>query len=306
MLLALAAAAGFAAAATLADLRTQTLAESDAGTLSLEVRTPEDTSVFDLAELPDGRLASAIVLQLTNSGPRPVALRSVELVGTAYTADDVAGRRVSPGGQTRVALLRPVDCDDPEPTGGTTTVLVRALTDAGEREQRLHAALDPWLMSGELGRRACGDIPPTEALSAAETSSRFDDGGLLLELELRNESADVLTLRAVRPATEGIALELLTEDGAPLHLPLRVPAGDFTRPRPLSDPARAATVRLAARIQVVSCEALPRHGAAFEGGPFALVDVDGEHRSGTTLLGDAYSLLSRLRAESCAPSSAAS
>jgi hypothetical protein len=292
-LLALGAVLGYA----VAEVRTDRLGEGDGGVLALESGGISQGRFYDVATLGDGRLAAAVPITLINAGPRPVALREVVLEGTGFAAQDVEGRRLEPRATTNVVLLRAIDCDQLE--AGRTAVpplVVTALTDAGEREQRLTPTIEPFTLSGEMNRAACGRVPPGEALVVTSEQVRYEPRVARVELVVRNGSADVLTVRDLRPL-QGLQLRLLDEQGQPVALPLRVPAGDFTQPRsPFGDDL--PRLRLTAEVTIPDCSQLLRANP-FEGGPLVEVDVDGGLGSGTAFFGDGSGVLDRLRRTAC-------
>lgn len=299
----LAAAVGFGSATLVADWRTDRLGETDAGTLSLEVGAPENWGYQGLARTADGRVATAVVLDVRNTGPRPIALHDVRLEGAGWAAEDLGGRRVAAGGAARVSLVRPVDCDDlPAGYGGSgssVAVLVRAVTDAGPRQQRVVGAVDSWLTSGELDRQACGEVPAEQAVQELVSRQRNTDAGTELRVRLGNASRRPVAITRVR-VPPGLRVEVLDGSGElPLPLPLALPAGDFDEPK---DPYEAAQpgVPLTLRVRVADCARLGTARPAVDyGRPLVELDVEGQPGSGTAFLGDGASVVSRLQADFC-------
>jgi hypothetical protein len=299
--LALTAVTGVAVGAALTDLRTQVLAETDASTLSLEARGVEDEEIFELVDDPDGRPSRALVVELRNTGPREVGIESVELVGTGFVAEDVAGRRLREGGRLRLTLLRTVDCAverDGRPVDRPAPLLVRGLTDAGPREVSVRARLDPYLLADDLERSACGQVPAGQALYVEERRTRFADGVARVEVAVSNGSARPLEVRSL-VVPPGLAVRLVDENGQEVGLPLRLPAGDFSVPRRGYPPAGGDPLLLVAEISVAACDALPTRPSQLEGEPLVAVEVTDGEETGETFFGDPFQLLGRLRSTAC-------
>lgn len=299
-----AAAVGFGSATLLADWRTDTLGESDARTLSLEVTPVADGGDGGFGRDRDGRLVRTVPLTVRNTGPREIALDRVWLDGTEWRSEDASGRRLAPRGRARVVLLRPIDCDRlPEPArdgpGPAPSAVVRAVTDAGVREHRATAVVDAWTLSGEPDRRACGVLPAEEAVVSQELGERVVGQGVDVGVQLGNASRyDVEVTGVTVPA--GTAVQVLDEAGlAPLPLPLRLPAGQFAGPRePFQEELRWLPVTL--RLTVLDCALLsPTRSVLDRGRAHIGLDVASELGSGATDLLDGEGLLYRLRSERC-------
>lgn len=298
---ALALAVGFGSATMLAEWRTERLGETDAGALSVEVNAVRDGGGPTFGRSDGGRLTMTMRMEVRNTGPRDIELRQVRLEGTAWVAADARGRRLARGDSAWIGLMRAVDCTDlPAPVREwdmpALTAVVTALTGAGERQRRAEGALEGWLSGRELDRQACGELEPAEAVQA-QVSQQPGPGSLALHVQLANGSRHDLTLtRGWVP--EGLRLEVLDGTGAaPAALPVRLPAGDFGRPRP---PQRGAgpVVPLVLRVTVADCARL-RPVYASEGQPLVQLDVASDRQAQMLPLGDLYGSVQRLRAEAC-------
>jgi hypothetical protein len=298
-------AVGFGSATLLADWRTDRLGETDAGALSLEVAQPQDWGYAGLSRTRDGRVATTVLLDVRNTGPRDVALDRVWLEGTAWASEDVQGRRIEPRSSARVVLLRPIDCDRlPEPWRGwpeptSPAVVVRAVTEAGPREQRVPAAVEGWSLSGESDRRACGEVPVDEAVQPVQTRQHFSQAGTELRVELANASRHDVTVNRVR-VPPGLQVQVLDPSGlTPLPMPLRLPAGDFREPHQHPD-AGLPSMPLMLRVSIADCVRLAATRPAEDEGR-ALVELDVESASGNGVahLFDGFSALSRLHVDGC-------
>ena len=297
-------AVGAGSATLVADWRTDRLLESDAGALSLEVVSSENVAHYGFGRTQEGRAAMAVQLDVRNTGPRTVALEHVVVEGTGFVAEGVRGRRVQPGEVARLALLRPVRCTDlpdphREPESASSALVVRAVTEAGQQEQRLPGAVEGWLTGRHLDRQACGETLPSDAVHQLQSREYFRGGAVELHVQLANTSRHDLVLTSAWTAA-GLGLQVLDgSGGAPLPMPVRLPGGDFSEPRdPMSGPLEA--VALVLRVSVVDCGLLPVSAPPYDGGsPLVELDVASETLSQVTGLGDLYSVLPRLRGPAC-------
>lgn len=303
--IALAAAVGFGAATLLADVRTDTLGESDAGTLSLEVRVTEDWGDGRLSRGTDGGLVRALSVYVRNTGPREIALEGVWLEGTDWRSEDATGRRVAARRSAYVVLVRPVDCDrlpeeSPEGPGPAPTAVVRAVTDAGVREQRVPAAADGWVLSSEPDRRSCGVVPPDEAVQAGVFETRSFPAGADLDAQLGNVSRYVVEVTGVQ-APPGVQVQVLDESGStPLPLPLRLAGVDVPGPRSPFAEVQYPSLEVTLRVTIADCALLaPTRSILDRGQAQIALEVESELGAGTTHLHDAEGIVTRLREEGC-------
>lgn len=297
--LALAVAVGFVTATALAEVRLTTLRESDDGVLSLEVRLETVDYSSMLITDADGRPAVSTSVVLHNTGPRPVALERAELLGTDYRSDDLAGRRVQPGDQAVVPLLRRVDCGDTSRSPAPGPLQVEGTTGAGPRTVELRMSTDVLGIHDHQVRRACGQASQLEALQVVEHAPQVDGATAVLSAELSNGSAEPLVVQQVR-TRPGLRLVRL-EDGAgqPLALPLELPPGDFDPP---TDPyeARGQAQEVAVVVAVDDCTVLPAPRA--DGVFVPLVDaVVGEHVGAASSWGGDPTVVLRLWQAACPP-----
>ena len=299
-----AAVVGFGSATLLADWRTDRLGETDAGTLSLEIAHLEEWGDGRLGRSRDGRPVRTLPVEIRNTGPREVALDRVWLAGTDWTSEDAPGRRVAPRRSARIVLLKPVDCDRlPEPGRSgpepVPSVVVRAVTDAGMREQRVPGAVDGWVVSGEPDRQACGAVPADEAVQAVAYDQRFFHAGTELRAQLVNRSRYEVEVTAVR-VPPGLRVQVLDESAQTLlPMPLRLPAADFRVPREVLDEG-LPSLPVTLRVTVADCALLAPTRSPLEMGRALLeLDVESELGNGVTHLPDDNGVLYRLHAEGC-------
>ena len=247
----LAALVGFALATLLADMRTTTLQESDEGVLSFEV-SHDGYIRPSIAASADGRPALITSVSLLNTGPRPVALERVELMGTSYRSDDLRGRRLDPGADSVVALLRPVDCANLELTRAPGALRVHATTGAGTSSTDLRISTDLLQGHDEQIRSACGLSPAESALFVQDGRDSLEGTTLVIDLVLRNATAEARSVARLVP-TEGLRIVGVTSrDRSPVDLPLRLEPGDFDPP---VDPYVGAgpETELSVRLEVDDC-----------------------------------------------------
>lgn len=226
--LALAAAVGFGTATVLAEARQTSLDDGPDGVLSLDVELePVDAGAL-LAVTAAGEPALSATVVLRNTGPRPVALESAELVNTPWRSDELAGRRVADGDRTELTLLRPLDCGDLTATPAPGPLLVRATTGSGSKTAALRISFDGLAFADEMAAGACGQAEPTAAVASTETRVELQDDRMLITVELANASARPLALTSLQPLP-GLRLTAL-QDGANVALPLPLPPGDYDPP----------------------------------------------------------------------------
>jgi hypothetical protein len=228
----LAAALGFGAATALAERRQSSLDDSPDGVLSLDVVGDQQLlSSSALVSSADGTPALVASVELRNTGPAPVALESAELMGTAYRAEDVAGRRVGERDRTTVRLLRPVRCDEPARPGPPGPLRVRAMTRAGPRTADLRLDTQSAAVADDLAQAACGRSSPAGSLLVTEPAAAVVEGARArVAAELGNGSGSPILLQSVR-APAGLRIVALQDDaGEQVPLPLELPPGDFDPP----------------------------------------------------------------------------
>ena len=286
---ALSALLGFAAATAVAEWRHDARGGADGATLSVTAWAIEssDGGLGPVAT-KDGRLEIGMPFTLQNTGPREIALVSVQLSGSAVTTGNLRGQRLAPGEQARLVLVRPLDCGS-GPQQGVPDVMaphltVRARTDAGERQVELRAAMSTWGLSDDLAGRMCGDLEPDEAFRTQLTYVRASAGVALLSLQVENASRRPLTVDRLQSAVPWMAVRLVDEQGRPLPLPLSLPAGDFSTPR--SPGAFTPTETWGLEITVPDCGRAPRpyETSAFQEPSFA-AEVDNGQGSTRVLFG---------------------
>ena len=184
------------------------------------------------------------VAGVRNDGPRPVTVTRAELGDFRSSRE---GRRLTGGAQVTVTLSRVVRCSDPKAVVVPDAVVVDVTTARGERTARLQ--VDPGLRR-ELDRaaeRACGVLPLDEALDIRTTSVQRVGGTVLIGLEAANRSTRPLRLaRAV--VQQGLRGAVRSADGAPLSLPVDLPAA------PLGAPPERVPLQL--EVSVVRCSAI--------------------------------------------------
>ena len=229
----------------------------------------------------DGGTQEAVLsraLGLRNTGPRPVVVESVAVDGLRLVGGPV---EVAPGQEERLLVQQRLPCS-PEP-GSTSTGLAVQLgvrTGAGTREQEL--LLDQEMTAyGEDARRACGIVPPGEAVQLfSEPGGRAVDG--VLDVPLRIGSFGARTTRLLDlQAGNGLTAELLDDTGRRVDLPLeiepRLPNGSM-----LEQPFRL-------RLRVVDCTRVDASdsqsyepGSAFTLSYVVADDTEPEGSGGTT------------------------
>lgn len=291
---------GFATSQVLSDERRSALGRSPESQLSLALGGAVGP---DYVTDAGGRLAVALSLVVRNDGPVDVVLESATVGGLSDA--DVEGRTILADGLTRISLTRAVDCAELPPTAVQFgPLVVRARTPAGSREARLPLDEDPGDRFARRLRAACGQVPPEAALDLGVAVLQFEERAARLPLVLGNTSARDVVVTAVRPP-EGLQLELLDADGAPAVFPLRLPAADFSVPRPPEDAGRART-RLTAVLSLGDCQALPSDLADAERPLLELtVATDAGGPATTFGYGDGERLLRRLAEAGCPPAAAA-
>lgn len=285
---------GFGSSQVLSDERQSALRRSSGGQLSLELtRSAGPDYVTD----SEGRLAVALSLDVRNTGPVDVVLQSAEIGDLSDPG--VEGRALLAEGVTRISLTRPVDCEqsmsEPALVG---PLVVRARTPAGSGVTRLPLTDEPGERFSQRLREACGDVPPEDALDLRTTALQFEDDRLArLPLALRNASARALLVTEVRPV-EGLSVGLLDADGASVALPLRLPAADFSAPRPPD--AGQQRRRLTAVLSLASCTSPAGAPADAERPLLELVVQTAPGEPTTTVpYGDGQRVLRRLREAGC-------
>lgn len=251
--LALAAAVGFGTATVLAETRQRGLDDGPDGVLSLDVELEPVDAGGALAVTAAGEPALSTTVVLRNTGPRPVALESAELVGTPWRSDDLAGRRVADGDRTELTLLRPLDCGALTATPPPGPLLVRATTGSGSKAAALRISFHGLQFADGTARSACGQAEPPAAVVSTETRVELQDDRVLLTVELANASARPLALTSLQPLP-GLHLTAL-QDGANVALPLPLPPGDYDPPVDASQ-GRGAGRTLELTLQVEDCSQL--------------------------------------------------
>ena len=290
---------GFAAPHVLSGERRASVSGSAEGQLSLAVDVPSGP---DYVTDADGRLAVQLSLVVRNTGPADVVLESAG--AGELEADGVQGRNVRADGRTRVSLVRAVDCarlpPAAEPVG---PLVVRARTAGGTRETRLPLEDGPGSRFAQRLREACGQVPPEAALDLGVEVVTLDGDAARLPLELRNTSARDVVVTDVQPR-EGLLLELLDAGGAPVVLPLRLPAAEYPTPRPPDELATSSPTRLVAVLRRTSCDALPEDGGATDRPLLELSVADGD-AAAPVPFGVGARLLQRLTETACPGQAAA-
>lgn len=287
---------GFATSQVLSEERRSAVGRSPEGQLSL---TLGGTDGPDYVTDAEGRLAVGLSLVVRNTGPVDVVLESATAGGMSDAG--VEGRALLADGLTRISLTGAVDCAQlPQEALQVGPLVVRARTPAGSQETRLPLDEESGDRFAQRLRAACGLVPPEAALDLGVAVLQFQEGGAQLPLVLSNTSAQEVVVRVVRPP-EGLQLELLDAAGAPVTLPLRLPAADFTVPRP-PDEAGSAPTRLTAVLSLASCEALPSDLTDAERPLLELsVGTDASGPDSTFGYGDGERLLRRLTESDCPP-----
>lgn len=170
----------------------------------------------------DGGTQEAVLsraLGLRNTGPRPVVVESVAVDGLRLVGGEV---EVAPGQEERLLVQHRLPCSPaPAATSASLSVLLGVRTGAGTREQAL--LLDPEMTAyGEDARRACGIVPPGEAVQLfSEPGGRAVDG--VLDVSLRIASFGARTTRLLDlQAGNGRTAELLDDTGRGVALPLEI------------------------------------------------------------------------------------
>lgn len=250
--LAMAAAAGFALATMLAELRTTTIEESAGGALSFEARLDDGIRPGITGTGDDGRALTMPVI-LRNTGPRPVALERIELLDTPYRSDDLSGRHVAAGGETTIVLLRSIDCARLESPPAPGALRVHATTSAGERSVDVRMPTLVMQFQDDQVRAACGRADPDEALYVQDGRDSLDGSTMVVDLALRNGSSRPLAVERLVPATGLRMTSVTTRSGTPFTLPLLLEAGDFDPP---VDPffGGGPTTELSIRLAVEDCD----------------------------------------------------
>lgn len=280
---------GFAAATALAEWRHDTRGGPDAATLSVTAWEIENSDGgLEPVATEDGRPGIGMPFRLQNTGPREIALVSVQLSGTGITTDGLMGQRLAPGEQARLVLVRRLDCGSGAQQGvpdvAAPRLTVRARTDAGERQVELRAAMSTWRLSDELAGRMCGDLRPDEAFRTQLTFVRASAGVALLSLQVANDSRRPLTVDRLQSVVPWMSVRLVDEQGRPLPLPMPLPAGDFSTPR---SPAGFTPIETwGVEVTVPDCGRAPRpyETSAFAEPPF-VAQVDNGQDSTRVLFG---------------------
>lgn len=292
-----AAAVGFAGAQLLAERRQDALLRSPSATLSLEV--VEDEPVPSYVNDDRGRLTLALPLALSNTGAADVVLETARLEGAGLRDVAVAGRSVQAGRTTRVVLVRRISCEQlPDAGQPAGPLLVTARTPAGMRSAELSLGPAAAEQVIQQQRDACGLISPGRALQFDVSVSQIRDEEVRLPLELRNASAQELLVQRVQQA-EGLDLQLLDAAGAPVPLPLTLPAVEGVLPRQ-PFPATGPSTRLTAVLRLTDCGQGPDDDSR---APRPLLDVEvagaDDGVTENVAYGDGVRQLRRLRDEVC-------
>lgn len=159
------------------------------------------------------------VLQLRNTGPRPVRVVSAELGGLRFDGDVRMAARTGTAG---VPLTRTVRCpaDGSRPPAGpdVTDVVLGVVTPAGPREVSLRTGRTPVDASRVGPARACGYPPLEEAVRVFGTLRTADAGRVVrARIEVTNSSRrrpQVLSIGFAR------GLDVLRLDGGATTLPV--------------------------------------------------------------------------------------
>jgi len=259
--------------------------------VALEADTTDEPELVPGA---GGRVVLSLPVTVRNAGPRAVVLDSAAVSGTALADDAATGRALEAGASTQLRLQRRLDCANQEqaelaaPPPLTLTTAGRAVAlriDDGLREADV------------LARRACGLLPPAQALELEMNSARAVNGVGRLGFEVRSTSAEPLELRELTPA-RGLRVRLVDPaSGQTVPLPLVVPPGRLPTTPPSAELPPAA-LRLTAVVLIDDCGS-PLPGSAFRGGPpFSLAVADSSGVQSASF-GELGSVLGEMEAESC-------
>ncbi len=170
----------------------------------------------------DGRTQEAVLsraLGLRNSGPRPVVVASAAVDGLRLVGGPV---EIAPGQEERLLLQQRLPCS-PEPGSASTGLAVLFGIRTGAGMQELERLLDEELTAyGEDARRACGLVPPGEAVQLfSEPGGPPVDGVLDVPLSIANFGARTTQLLDLQ-AGNGLTAELLDDTGGRVSLPLEI------------------------------------------------------------------------------------
>ena len=279
----------FAAGTVLAEWRHDRAGEIAAATLSVSVWSTGDYGYNQPLSVQGGRARLQIPFELANTGPRPIRLLWVGMPGTDIGTEDLAGRRLAPGRQVRLSLLRPLDCgSDPREIAAegaaVTGLVVGARTDAGPRQVEVRSALNTGLLSRNVLTAMCGELPPDEALMTDVTGqSAISRGLMVLSLQVANASRYRLTVERVRASEPWLSARLVDEAGRAVAMPVSVPAGDFSTPRQPWQPRDPQTWRV--EIAVPDCRRVPEPLIPDVEESLLAVDLDSGTRTGTAQVG---------------------
>lgn len=156
-----------------------------------------------------------------NTGPRPLRLTAATL-GMLRLSDEVV---LAPGQEDRLLLVQQVDCRREPALLPEASVLQLEVRTAGGARRSVELPLTPEDPGPQpdQARRACGYLEVYEAARLELEPLSLDGDRLTVRAVAVNAGRSVVTLEQLRPG-DGLALDVLGADGAPLALPVEVAA----------------------------------------------------------------------------------